>query len=249
MTRAARLPALLAAGVVAACSGVGLPPQLNPGLGGAVPIQGEDRLLRLTEWTPPPGQLCAVSESEVPPPEALIDTEAVRVALDTMPGPRRPERGGLLLHVSADTGGPEFWRMETTMAADRADALENAIRSARRPEPPRTVGRLLATVDGGVIRFRTGPSLACSPLMVNAGEIHMVFRRASRSGAARGRVALLLYVEPDGSVGDVEIDDASGDRYLDEVGAGIAYRAIFYPALVDRVPVAVWVPLDFTARY
>ena len=236
--------------LAAGCAGPGttLPAWHNPSIRGAIPIQGEERLLRLTEWTPPTGQLCAVADSSVAAPGALVDSAAVRRALQARHDTVAPRSGGLLLHVWTDSAGLDFWRIETTLTTERADALEDAVRAARAPDPPPMTGRLLVTLEDGDIRLRTGPVLMCQPLMINAGEVQQVFDRASRSGGARGRVVLHMYVTPDGDVTDVRVEERSGDVYLDEISAAIASRALFYPALLDRLSIPVWVSIDFTAR-
>ena len=247
----ARVLVLVLPALPAACAGPGttLPARLNPSIRGAIPIQGEERLLRLTEWTPPAGQLCSVADSSgVAAPGALVDREAVRRALEARDDTAGFATGGLLLHVWTDSAGLDLWRVETTLDAERADALENAVRAARAPDPPRMMGRLLVTLEDGDVRLRTGPVLMCPPLMINAGEVQQIFDRASRGGGARGRVVLHMYVGPDGDVADIRVEERSGDVYLDEISAAIASRALFYPALLDRAPIPIWVAIDFTAR-
>ena len=59
---------------------------------------------------------------------------------------------------------------------------------------------------------------------------------------------VMVYVNPDGTVGPVEIRESSGNPNADRAAARVLRGAMFEPALLAEIPIGTWVSLPITFR-
>lgn len=104
--------------------------------------------------------------------------------------------------------------------------------------------------------------LLTPPVLLQAGSLrypadgyrivvdHSAFAPGIGVGPVEGRVGLRILVHADGSVGDVEVVQSSGNSFLDAAAVREVARWKFAPATRDGQPIDAWalVPLLFVLR-
>ena len=114
------------------------------------------------------------------------------------------------------------------------------------------VSRLFSRLLGagaGVLGSRE----ACRPVLKNPKLIVAGVQRIVEESTARGvfrrptEAQLLLFVDHEGKVRYVEVQQGTGDDWMDEELEELGYRLRWIPARINGTPVAVWVeqPIRF----
>ena len=201
----------------------------------------------LSSRVPPAAQFCRTSWAPDPLPasSAVIDsagfTTTARRELGSV-------SGYVLISLAADSTGR--WTRVRTIETDLPDAIGEKLiplveQNLRRPNS-RRVMRLRIDL-GESHQFALGATQSCRPALRNAIEIENQLKTAAAELSATGTVILQVHTAASGQAGEVVISRSSGIRAVDEAAARIGRRMVFYPALNDGVPVAVWseIPLVF----
>lgn len=203
--------------------------------------------LELTPWTPPGGQTCNAFGGDFPV-SAIVDSSAAVAAVDRVGG----SDGGLLLSVATDSTGAlsRFTRIETSLPEREADALGAALEPlVRSPDAKPRSGRLLVErEDGRMARLAVGASEACRPAIANERVVQHALQQVWEEQRREGQIHAWLFVDTTGAVTESQIRRGTGDLAMDAAIIRAARTARFHPALRDRVPVPVWVALDFTVE-
>lgn len=201
----------------------------------------------LSSRVPPAAQFCRTSwvPDPLPASSAVIDsagfTTAARRELGSV-------LGYVLISLAADSTGK--WTRIRTIETDLPNATQEKLiplveQNLRRAESRRLM-RLRIDL-GESHRFALGATQSCRPALRNATAIENQLKAAAAELSATGTVILQVHTAESGHAGEVVISRSSGVRAVDEAAARIGRRMVFYPALNDGVPVAVWseIPLVF----
>lgn len=180
----------------------------------------------------------------------LVDSAALRSAVEDawLPGARLA-----VASLSWDSAGVPREPMvasadlPATAVATLAGAVQGAMRGDR---PPGTRGYLVLG-ENGVVGIRRVARLGmCAPALLNRDDmIRRVSEAAGRVGVARyERIRLQARVLADGTVGEVRVDESSGDTRIDLAAARVFQEARFDPGRLQGAPIPVWVAFPVRLR-
>jgi TonB family protein len=201
----------------------------------------------LSSRVPPAAQFCRTSwvPDPLPASSAVIDsagfTTTARRELGSV-------SGYVLISLAADSTGK--WTRIRTIETDLPNATQEKliplVGQHLRAAESRRLMRLRIDL-GESHQFALGATQSCRPALRNATEIENQLKAAAAELSATGTVILQVHTAESGQAGEVVISRSSGVRAVDEAAARIGRRMVFYPALNDGVPVAVWaeIPLVF----
>lgn len=142
--------------------------------------------------------------------------------------------------------------LSASLAEQELARVRRAVAEAAVPgEADAAEVHLLLRDDGEIALRRVAGFQGCAPVMTGVDEVRRLMQEESR-GLGRvltgpTTVAVLVYVEVDGRVGNLEIQRGSGITDVDLAAARVARQLLFVPAQVEGVPVPVWsaIPLSF----
>ena len=115
------------------------------------------------------------------------------------------------------------------------------------PPPPAPEGRQLSEAPT-FTPYTVAPSITNRQDVVRAMED--AYPPLLRDAGIGGTVRVYFFIEADGSVGSVQIDESSGHAPLDEAALAVASVYRFSPAMNREEAVPVWVsfPITFQVR-
>lgn len=137
------------------------------------------------------------------------------------------------------------------LAAPEVESLAAVVKGAMRAgRPSGSRGYLVLGEDGAVGIRRVARLGMCAPMLLNREEmVRRVSEAAGRVGVARYEmVRLYAWVQTDGTVGEVRIEESSGDARVDLAAARVLKEARFDPGRVQGAPVPVWVSFPVRLR-
>jgi TonB family protein len=205
--------------------------------------------------------LAAAAEArEAPLPPLLFSVERPREGVDPA-----PSRVRLL-------AGPEEDPTVEALAAALAESLRPRAEAAAGPDDASRTGDTASDTDteaetsdapasDGPTGFRLAvdptqegdralalrPRWGCAPRVLNEPRIEQELRQVAQGVPTRSRRVVVLNIEVglDGRPGAIRVQESSGDPILDRRVQGLAGLTRFEPALLDGVPVPVWVQMPF----
>jgi TonB family protein len=156
--------------------------------------------------------------------------------------------------LSFDAGAVDYVRVwSETMSGSARSEIAASIRGAIVSAPTNSdqVYLLLADAQGPALR-RVQELRRCAPVLLRERDTaREIAAEANQLGLQeRHVVRIQLFVQEDGTVADVRIDQSSGNTSVD-LAAGTVFRsARFTPAQIEGIAVPVWisVPVTFTPR-
>jgi len=139
--------------------------------------------------------------------------------------------------------------MSDSAQSQIAASIRGAIVSAPTDSDP--VHMLLADTQGPALR-RVQELRRCAPVLLRERDTgREIAAEANRLGLQeRHVVRIWLFVQEDGTVADVRIDQSSGNTNFDLAAGRVFQSARFTPAQIEGIAVPVWisVPVTFTPR-
>ena len=128
--------------------------------------------------------------------------------------------------------------------------LEEDLRSDARPRAKENSRVYLVLSDeGGVRPRRVDRFRACLPVIRDRSRLAALLEREAVALHVNRRVTVgvLAHVLEDGAVNETRVDRSSGDRAIDLGASRVLRQAMFVPAMVEGIPVAVWAsfPINF----
>lgn len=141
--------------------------------------------------------------------------------------------------------------ISATLAEPTRNLFEDIVARAVHDRPSdRRVVRMLIGDETGLSLRSVGAFRSCRPAIDDPGEMT---RRVQAESSALGLeigmrlvVRLQVFVEADGSVGEVRFDRRSGNVLADIAANRVFEGARFRPARVEGIPVPVWVSFPVT---
>ena len=196
-------------------------------------------------WTGPPdgrdasSMLISIRDEPAGVPDALPESSEPPRPQDPVEAPAQlPEE------MVAPTDGPfvepERARVERGPFELRLNArLATPLRVALRPRPAAVEKKVEVTTR------RAEPFHA--PSLIRSGNRPPRYPLAAQRRGLEGRVLLAIFVDADGSVRDVRVQESSGHSVLDAAAAKAARDWSFRPALRNGRHVPAWIhlPIDF----
>jgi protein TonB len=136
--------------------------------------------------------------------------------------------------------------MPVAAAAPPAPAIENIQENAAPSAPPQPKAHLELVKESPVAAEDGGPSADASA----AGNPKPVYPKISRSLGEQGRVLLDVYVQADGSVGEIRLHQSCGYDRLDESALHAVRQWRFKPARQAGKQIAAWYvqPITFSLQ-
>ena len=143
-------------------------------------------------------------------------------------------------------------------AAPDDDAVRDALfrfrQEQHRPEPPRAPEPPLPPEPGELRESPTFTPFTTAPSILNRAEVVQAMAERYppllRDAGIGGTARVYFFIEADGRVGNVLLDQGSGHPALDEAALAVARVYRFSPALNRDAEVPVWVsfPITFQVR-
>jgi len=222
-------PAIVLAATLPACAGPAAP--------GAT--FGPDHLMRSG---------CGMTDP--PPLEEALDAGPVRAWLGEHAAADMDAPAVVVLSVrrqSPETESADPWvrPMETGLDPEATDRLVAVVveglpsleeGAAARERPPRPAFRLLLK-GGRDPTVEVGPAVECPPRVRNRPTIDRALHNLADEVGGPYRAVVQVEVAPDGSAGQVELVESSGNALADQGFLGVARRMRFDPAHLDGFPV------------
>lgn len=141
--------------------------------------------------------------------------------------------------------------LSTDLSPAALASMTGALTEAVRERSVAGSAAYLVLGEGGVPGVRRVARLGmCAPLFLNREEMTRAVQAAVRgmSVPRMERIRLLVKVMPDGSAGEIRIDEGTGDAGMDMAAARVFRGAHFDPARIQGIPVEVWAAFPVTLR-
>lgn len=127
-------------------------------------------------------------------------------------------------------------------APEREAARETLVAHLVQVPPTGERWHLVISEESGVQLRMVRGFESCAPRITNRLQITDAIRDVGRRVGIRDArtLVVMVYVNVDGGVDDLRVDQSTGDFRLDQELAEIARRVRFRPAMVEGLPVPVW---------
>jgi TonB family protein len=198
--------------------------------------------------TPPPTRVagrCTVipDSAPAPTPQQVQERNELRDQIQSvLRAHGQPERGLLLVDVNAERRGKVLF-MEADLPDSTRQAATALVASYLETLPSGRPYVALVRIDGEYPAM-TGGRQHCRPELANpdslSGMMQAVLERHPEAGqheqAVARRAAVRLVVTREGRVAFAEVDQPTGDAFIDQNIEAIAMRLRFNPATLDGDP-------------
>jgi TonB family protein len=202
-------------------------------------------------WRMESGQICEDLGSPERPAavDEVADPGALRGILSEHSFFREAAGDTALISIQYDSTGAltRAWLHHPATTAEQEDRFEQLLKRHVAPSAaPRTQAWLLAVRTPGFVLAPIEAKFACEPWMrtENRRALARLLERSENLDLLGNRRAVLrVFLDADGTVKRTRVTRSSGSIRADQRFAELLQTVRFEPALIDGVPVAVWIEL------